>query len=102
MEVLDMRLDKRFSDVWSRVSWLMSALLAVLLIALTLAPARAEEPAPKGPPRVVELEAMVIEGKVAKPQVFYVLGRSRVQYQSMKMRGSFVDRIVEDARKNPF
>jgi hypothetical protein len=64
--------------------------------------ARAQEVAPKGPPRVVELEAMVIEGKVAKPQVFYVLGRSRVQYQSIKMKGSFVDRIVEDAKKNPF
>lgn len=64
--------------------------------------ASAETPAPKGPPRVIELEAMVIEGKVSKPQVFYVLGRSRVQYANMKLQKNFVGRIVEDAKKNPF
>lgn len=53
-------------------------------------------------PKVIELEAMVIEGKVAKPQVFYVLGRSRVQYENLKMQRVFVDRIVEGAKKNPF
>lgn len=63
--------------------------------------ARAETPAPRGP-QVIELEAMVIEGKIAKPQVFYVLGRSRVQYENLKMNRVFVDRIVEGAKKNPF
>lgn len=56
----------------------------------------------KGKPKVIELEALVIEGKVAKPQVFYVLGRSRVQYENLKMQRVFVDKIVEDAKKNPF
>lgn len=67
-----------------------------------LAPVRAETPAPRAPPAVIELDAMVIEGKVAKPQVFYVLGRSRVQYENLKMHRVFVDRIVEGAKKNPF
>lgn len=65
------------------------------------ASAQAETPAPRGP-QVIELEAMVIEGKIAKPQVFYVLGRSRVQYENLKMNRVFVDRIVEGAKKNPF
>ena len=79
-------------------------LLALGLSLLTLAPAiaRAETPAPRGAPQVIELEAMVIEGKIAKPQVFYVLGRSRVQYENLKMNRVFVDRIVEGAKKNPF
>ncbi|PIE65730.1 MAG: hypothetical protein CSA24_02110 [Deltaproteobacteria bacterium] len=54
------------------------------------------------PPKVIELEAMVIEGKVAKPQVFYVLGRSRIRYQGIKLQRSFVHRIVESAKRNPF
>ena len=62
----------------------------------------ADPPERKRGPKVIELEAMVIEGKVAKPQVFYVLGRSRVQYENLKMQRVFVDRIVEGAKKNPF
>jgi len=79
-------------------------LLVVLSVVLTTgAVARAEEPERKPrSPKVIELEAMVIEGKVAKPQVFYVLGRSRVQYQNLKLQRVFVDRIVEGAKKNPF
>ncbi len=68
----------------------------------TSAIAHAEEPVKRKPAKVIELEAMVIEGKVAKPQVFYVLGRSRVQYENLKMQRVFVDRIIEGANKNPF
>lgn len=64
--------------------------------------AEPKEPRKKGGPKVIELEAMVIEGKIAKPQVFYVLGRSRVQYENLKMQRVFVDRIVDAAKKNPF
>ncbi|MFO0750261.1 MAG: hypothetical protein U1F43_32020 [Myxococcota bacterium] len=68
------------------------------------APALAADPTPpgKGPPKVIELEALVIEGKISKPQVFYVLGRSRVEYENLKLQRTFVDRIVSGAKKNPF
>jgi hypothetical protein len=56
----------------------------------------------KGPPKVIELEALVIEGTIAKPQVFYVLGRSRINYRGIKLQRSFVDRIVDSAKRNPF
>lgn len=59
-------------------------------------------PAGKAPPKVIELEALVIEGKISKPQVFYVLGRSRVEYENLKLQRTFVDRIVSGAKKNPF
>lgn len=65
-------------------------------------PALAQEAPRKGPPKVIELEEMVIEGKVAKPQVFYVLGRSRIDYEGIKLERSFVQRIVQSARQNPF
>lgn len=82
-----------------RTGW--RAISVVCLLALGGGVAHAETPAPRGP-QVIELEAMVIEGKIAKPQVFYVLGRSRVQYENLKMNRVFVDRIVEGAKKNPF
>jgi len=80
--------------------WLSASVAATLLMGAL--PARAETPAPRAPPKIIELEGMVIEGKVAKPQVFYVLGRSRVQYENLKMHRVFVDRIVSGAKKNPF
>jgi hypothetical protein len=64
------------------------------------APASAAEPV-KGP-RVIELEGIIIEGKIPKPQVFYVLGRSQVRYQNLQLDRTFVARIVETARQNPF
>lgn len=64
------------------------------------APVKAAEPI-KGP-RVIELEGIIIEGKIPKPQVFYVLGRSQVRYQNLQLDRSFVARIVETARQNPF
>ena len=53
-------------------------------------------------PKVIELEEMVVEGKVSKPQVFYVLGRSSTRYEGITLKRSFVGRIIESARTNPF
>jgi len=75
--------------------------LGFVLLALVAPAASAAQPR-KGPPKVIELETMVIEGKVAKPQVFYVLGRSRIQYRGIKLQRSFVERILESAKRNPF
>ena len=80
---------------------LLRALLALVMIAFVLPtiPAAAKE---KRSPSVIELEGIDVIGKVAKPQVFYVLGRSTVRYEQLKFDQSFVQRIVETARKNPF
>jgi len=80
----------------------MKVLCLSLLLSLAAAPALAAEPTPRAPPKVIELEAMVIDGKVSKPQVFYVLGRSRVEYENLKLQRTFVDRIVTSAKKSPF
>ena len=69
---------------------------------LFLAPSLAHS-APKGQPSSeIELEEMVIEGKVSKPNVFYILGRSRIRYEGLRLDQSFVQRIVDSVRKNPF
>ena len=76
--------------------------LIVLATLLFLAPSVAHS-APKGKPSsVIELEEMVIEGKVSKPNVFYILGRSRIRYEGLRLDQSFVQRIVDSVRKNPF
>lgn len=53
-------------------------------------------------PEAIQLEEMKIEGEVAKPQVFYVLGRREVRYRSLELDRSFLDRIVKSVEDNPF
>lgn len=59
--------------------------------------ARRAEP----PPKVIALEGDEIVGKVPKPQVFYVLGRSPSRYRGLDVRRSFVHKIVESLKRNP-
>jgi hypothetical protein len=56
----------------------------------------------KAPPKVVELEEMVIEGRIQKPEVFYILGRAEARYQDVKLNKGFVDRILKSVENNPF
>ena len=56
----------------------------------------------KAPPKVVELEEMVIEGRIQKPEVFYILGRAEARYQDVKLDKGFVERIIKSVESNPF
>ena len=73
-----------------------------LLAALTFAFAAPASAQNKRDPKVIELEGIDVIGKVAKPQVFYVLGRSAVRYEQLKLDQSFIQRVVATARMNPF
>jgi hypothetical protein len=92
-------------QVFRRVRIGVGTLIGALSIAAVLSfpgAAVAQEATPRGAPRVIELDALTIEGRVAKPQVFYVLGRSRIEYENLRMQRVFVERILETARKNRF
>lgn len=76
-----------------------AVLLVPVVLGLALSgPALAQ----KGDDDVIELEGLVIEGKIAKPQVFYVLGRSTIRYEHLQLDQSFVHRILQSAKTNPF
>ncbi|MGB0680623.1 MAG: hypothetical protein ACPGUV_13280 [Polyangiales bacterium] len=57
---------------------------------------------PRGKPRVIELEEVKIEGRVQKPNAFYILNRSNLGYEVMDIRTSFVRDIVRSVRRPPF
>jgi len=56
----------------------------------------------KSAPTIQELEEMVIEGKIQKPEVFYILGRGETHYKMPILKESFVERIEQSVEKNPF
>jgi hypothetical protein len=53
-------------------------------------------------PRVIQLEEIRIEGRVQKPNAFYILNRSNLGYEVLDLRTSFVREIVRSVRRDPF
>ena len=56
----------------------------------------------RGGPRVIQLEEIHIEGRVQKPNAFYILNRSNIGYEVMDLRTSFVRDIVRTVQRDPF
>jgi hypothetical protein len=64
--------------------------------------AAAAQAKPKRAPKVIELEEIKIEGRVQKPNAFYILNRSNIGYEVMELRTSFVQEVVRSVRRDPF
>ena len=47
-------------------------------------------------------EAIRIEGKIQKPEAFYVLQKSSIDYDWEELRQDFVPKIVDSVSKAPF
>ncbi len=76
-------------------------LLAFLVTALFAASAFAQSKK-KRQPRVIQLEEIVIEGRVQKPNAFYILNRSNLGYGVLELRTSFLREVVRSVQQEPF
>jgi hypothetical protein len=57
----------------------------------------------KGGKKVYRItQGFVIEGRIQKPNAFYVLQRSQINYDWADLKHKFVPRILEAVRKSPF
>ena len=56
----------------------------------------------KRQPRVIQLEEIVIEGRVQKPNAFYILNRSNLGYEVLELRTSFLRDVVKSVQEEPF
>ena len=52
--------------------------------------------------RVIRLEAIKVEGRIQKPQAFYILQRSNLNFEGLELRQSFIPKIIESVSKDPF
>ena len=52
--------------------------------------------------KVIRLEAIKVEGRIQKPQAFYILQRSNLNFESLELRKSFIPKIIESVEKDPF
>lgn len=56
----------------------------------------------KRQPKIIQLEEIKIEGRVQKPNAFYILNRSNIGYEVMDLRTSFVREVIRSVQREPF
>jgi hypothetical protein len=56
----------------------------------------------KRKPKVIQLEEITIEGRVQKPNAFYILNRSNLGYEVLDLRTSFLRDVVKSVQQEPF
>jgi hypothetical protein len=56
-----------------------------------------------GGKKVYRIEAEIrIEGKIQKPEAFYVLQKSGINYDWQELKQDFLPKIVESVKRGPF
>ena len=52
--------------------------------------------------KVIRIGPIKVEGTIQKPQAFYILQRSNLNFEGLELKNSFVPKIVESVQKPPF
>ncbi|MBL8949504.1 MAG: hypothetical protein JNK82_01915 [Myxococcaceae bacterium] len=70
-------------------------LLLVLALALpTFAQAKKK--------KVIRLDALTVEGRIQKPQAFYILQRSQLNFDELNRAESFIPKVEKSVEKDAF
>lgn len=51
---------------------------------------------------VINLEESVIEGRIQKPEAFYILQHAKLKYEDLEPKKSFMPELLESVEKEPF
>lgn len=70
----------------------------LLLVALFSVPALAQAKKKK----VIRLDAITVEGRIQKPQAFYILQRSNLNFDDLSRSESFIPKVRQSVEKAPF
>jgi predicted Holliday junction resolvase-like endonuclease len=77
--------------------WLLVLIVAVLLVSTAALAKKKKEIR-----QVVIKEVTKVEGKIQKPEVWYLLPRSNLNFQGLKLENKLVPKIEESTKKDPF
>jgi hypothetical protein len=52
--------------------------------------------------KVIRLETITVEGRIQKPQAFYILQRSNLNFDELERTESFLPKVIRSIDKDPF
>jgi len=89
---------------------LISSMLTAVMLSLVsvdppggqAAPAAPSAPSAKGKKKVIRLDALTVEGHIQKPQAFYILQRSNLNFEELSHNESFIPKIIKSVEQAPF
>ncbi|MFZ5446588.1 MAG: hypothetical protein ACOZQL_41755 [Myxococcota bacterium] len=75
----------------------------LMLTLLCAAAASAQDTgAPRPKKKVIRLDAITVEGRIQKPQAFYILQRSTLNFDELNRAESFVPKVEKSLEKDAF
>lgn len=79
------------------------ALILLALLSLSAAPALGQEKKKdKGKGRLIQIDALKVEGQIQKPEAFYILQKGDVNFKGLEPKKSFLPEIIQSVEKEPF
>jgi hypothetical protein len=88
---------KQNKRAWASRPWSVVLVLGALMLVCAVAQAQR-----RGAPKVIELDEEVIEGRQQKPEAFYILQHTSLNYERLDAKESFIPEMVESVKKDPF
>lgn len=76
--------------------WPAMALFALAAAALVAPGAAAQQR------KTITLDELVIEGNIQKPEAFFILPRTNLNFEDLERREDLKSRILESVEKKPF
>ena len=77
----------------------MRAFFLAAMVVPALAFAQA---APAKRKKVIRLDAITVEGRIQKPQAFYILQRSQLNFDELNRPESFLNKVEKSVEKEAF
>lgn len=65
-----------------------------ILLGFGVSPAQAQ--------RVIEFEEIIVEGRIQKPEAFYILQHANLNYETLNPKPSFLEELLESVEDEPF
>jgi hypothetical protein len=76
--------------------------LILISAALLASTALAQDPAAAKKKKVIRLDAITVEGRIQKPQAFYILQRSTLNFDELNRAETFVPKVEKSVEKDAF
>jgi hypothetical protein len=77
-------------------------ILACLALIIAVPAGAQEKKRDKGKGKVIQIDALKVEGQIQKPEAFYILQKGDVNFKGLEPKKSFLPEILQSVEKEPF